>query len=296
MSMQTLLNPPAEPLHPLPARGAVAREALRAVGHSVRLEIGAVLVLLLGLLVMMATVTARGPGGADYDVADMTWPVVMLGLFAPLAVWKHEEPARRAYLWSMPVDRFRHVLIRVWSGWAWLMAVVATYIVWAIGVALVTGGHVVINPDWEMVMLRERAPGVPIRDLTLAGHPWLWLTPFAAATTMYLAGTTVALLFNYPLRVFAGTWFALMVLMAVPDALGGGMDRTVEMMLERLANGRYGFLTHATGIIHLFDRPRDMVVNVYDHTDPVAWVLATLLWMAVPLAGAVLAARRYQER
>lgn len=294
--MQTIANAPAEPLHPVPSRGAVARENLRAVGQSVRLEIAAVLVLLLGLLVLMATLAPQGPGGVDYDVADMTWPVVLLGLFAPLAVWKHEEPSRRAYLWSLPVDRARHTLVRVWSGWAWLMALVATYVVWAMAVALVTGGHVVINRDWEALLLRELPPGSRIRDLTLAGHAWLWLTPFAGATTMYLFGTVVALLSNYPLRVFAGAWFALMVVMGVADAGGGVMDQMVERVGAHVILGRYGFITHSTGVISWRDGPTDVLDGLPDPADGGTWAVATLLWMGVGLAGVVLAARRYQER
>jgi hypothetical protein len=296
MSMETTLTAPAEPLHPVPAWGAVAREALRTVGQSVRLEMAAVLVLLLGLLVLMATVAPQGPRGADYEVAEMVWPAVILGLFAPLAVWKHDEPSRRAYLWSLPVDRARHTLIRVWSGWAWLMAMVAAYVAWATVGALMTGGHIVINDDWEALLLRELPPGSRIRDLTLAGHPWLWLAPFAGATTMYLFGTVVALLSNYPLRVFAGAWFGLMVVMGLADASGGVMDQVVERVGVHVAASRYGFVTHVTGIITRWDVPEGVVNNLRDQVDGGAWAFATLLWTGAALAGVIVAARRYQER
>jgi hypothetical protein len=286
--METTVNAaPVQPLHPVPSRGAVAREALRTVGQSVRLEIGAVLVL---LLLIMAVVAPREPGGADYSLADMTWPVVILSIFAPLAVWKHDEPSRRAYLWSLPVDRTRHTLVRVSSGWAWLMALVATYVVWAMAVAVVSGGNIVINGEWEALLLRELPPGSRIRDLTLAGHPWLWLTPFAGATTMYLVGTIVALLSNYPLRVFAGAWFALMVVMGVADASGGVMDQVVERTGEQVILGRYGLLSHSTGVVGHGQ------ANLADQVNVGVWAAATLLWTGTALAGVVLAARRYQER
>lgn len=285
--MQTTLNAPAEPLHPLPSPGIVAREALRTVGQSVRLEIGAVLLL---LLVVMAVVAPREPGGADYSVAEMTWPVVILSIFAPLAVWKHEEPSRRAYLWSLPVDRARHTLVRVWSGWAWLMALVAVYVVWGMAVAVVSGGNIVINEGWETLLLRELPPGSRIRDLTLAGHPWVWLTPFAGATTMYLAGSIVALLSNYPLRVFAGAWFGVMVVMGMADVSGGLVDQVVERAGSQVILGRYGLLTHTTGVISHGQATLAGQVNAG------AWAVATLLWTAPALAGVFLAARRYQER
>jgi hypothetical protein len=211
-------------------------------------------------------------------------------------VWKHEEPSRRAYLWSLPVDRARHTLVRVWSGWAWLMALVATYVVWAMAIALVTNGHIVINREWEALLLRELPPGSRIRDLTLAGHPWLWLAPFAGATTMYLFGTVVALLSNYPLRVFAGAWFALMVVMALSDASGGVMEQVVERVGDHVACGRYGFLTHATGVISPGDGRTNGLDGLPDQVDGGAWAAATLLWVGAALAGVILAARRYQER
>jgi hypothetical protein len=104
---------------------------------------------------------------------------------------------------------------------------------------------------------------------------------------MYLVGTIVALLSNYPLRVFAGAWFGVMVVMGMADASGGVMDQVVERVASHVATSRYGFVTHATGLI--IRGPRDQV-------DGGAWAVATLLWMGVALAGVILAARRYQER
>jgi hypothetical protein len=104
---------------------------------------------------------------------------------------------------------------------------------------------------------------------------------------MYLFGTVVALLSNYPLRVFAGAWFGLMVVMGMADVGGGVVEQVVERVGDHVACGRYGFVTHATGVITR--GPRDQV-------DGGAWAVATLLWMGLALAGMILAARRYQER
>jgi hypothetical protein len=283
----------AETLHPVPARGVVAREALRAVGQSVRLEVGAVLVLLLGLLVLMAMYEPQGSGGADYDVSDMTWPVVILGLFAPLAVWKYEEPSRRAYLWSMPVGRARHTLARVASGWTVLMGLVAVYVLWAMGVALVTDGNITINPEWEAALRPTLPPGARIRDLTLSGHPWLWLVPFTAATTTYLLGSILALLADHPLRVVAGAAFAFFVTIALLESTGGAAERAADRLFVNLVASPYGIVTEVTGIVHRFDAGPG-VLN--DQPNLGAWARATLLWMGGGLAATFLAARRYQER
>jgi hypothetical protein len=283
----------AEILHPLPARGAVLRENLRAVGESVRMEIGAALALMLGLLVMTLLTTTRG---ADYDVAGMTWPVLLLGLFAPLAVWKAEEPSRRGYLWSMPVDRFRHTLAKVASGWAWAMALVATYLVWAISIPLLTGGHVVINPEWEAALLRGQPPGTVLRDMTLGGNAWLWVVPFVAASTGYFVGTAVALLTDHPLRVYAGVSFTFFVTIAMAESAGGTMEHMSEGLFRHGVAGPYGLFTHVTGIVFHFEQPRPAAGAIRDVPVFGTWAWTTLGWTGAGLVATVLAARRHQER
>ena len=287
----------SEAMHPLPAGAAVLRENLRAVGESVRMEIAAALALMLGLtLMILANEPPSSAGGADYDVTDMMWPVLVLGLFAPLAVWKSEEPSRRGYLWSMPVDRFRHTLTKAASGWAWLMAVIATYLAWCISIPLLTGGHIVINPEFEAVLLRGRPAGTVLRDMTLAGNAWLWVVPFVVASTGYFVGTTVALLTDYPLRVYAGVSFTFFVTVAMAESAGGTLENVSEGMFRHGVVGPLGLFTHATGIVHHFEQPRPAAPQIRDVPVFGTWVSSVLLSTGTALAAAVLAARRYQER
>jgi hypothetical protein len=288
------VNEPAEAFHPLPPAGAVARQNLRAVAESVRWEAAAAVALMATLLLMIVLGESQGSSGADYDVADMTWPVVILGLFAPMSVWKGEEPSRRSYLWSMPVDRFRHTLLKVASGWSVLMVLVAVYVLWAMAVALVTGGHITINPEWEAELMRDLPPGTLIRDMTLSGHPWLWLVPFTAATTTYLLGTVLALLTDHPLRVVAGTAFAFFLVIGLAESSGGTTEQMADDLFMHLVAGPYGIVTQATGILHSFE---DAAPGVLKNRPSLgAWARATLLWAGAGLVGVVLAARTHQER
>ncbi len=287
----------AETLHPLPARTAVLRENLRAVGESVRLEIGALLALLLGMAALILVFEPMGsPGGADFDVADMTWPLLVLGLFAPLAVWKAEEPSRRGYLWSMPVDRFRHTLVRAGSGWAWLMGLVAVYLAWGMGIPLLTGGNIVLNPQWEAALLAGRPAGTVLRDLTLGGNAWVWVVPFVAASTGYFVGTAVALLADHPLRVYAGVAFTFFVAVSVAESAGGTPGHLANLLFRYGVGGRYGLMTHATGLVFHFDQPRIPGGPPRDVPAFGAWISSVLMWTGTSLAAALLAARRYQER
>ncbi|MBW3655408.1 MAG: hypothetical protein KY444_04830 [Gemmatimonadetes bacterium] len=291
------MNGAAETLHPVPARAAVLRENLRAVGESVRLEIAAALALLLGLaLLIVLNEPMASPGGADYDVADMTWPVMVLGLFAPLAVWKAEEPSRRGYLWSLPVDRFRHTLMKVASGWGWLMGLVAAYLVWAISIPLLTGGHIVINPEWEAALLRGRPAGTVLRDMTLGGNAWLWLVPFVAASTGYFVGTAVALVSDHPLRVYAGVVFTFFVTIALAESVGGTLEHMADGLFRYGVAGRHGLFTHVTGIVFRFDEPLPAGGGIRDLPVFGAWAWTALVWTGTGLAAMLLAARRHQER
>jgi hypothetical protein len=291
------MSGPSETLHPVPAGDTVLRENLRAVGESVRLEIAAALALLLGLAALILYFEPpASPGGADYDVADMTWPILVLGLFAPLAVWKAEEPSRRGYMWSMPVNRFRHTLMKVASGWAWLMALVAVYLVWALSMPLLTGGHIVLNSDWKAALLHGRPPGTVLRDMTLGGNAWVWVVPFVAASTGYLVGTAVALLTDHPLRVYAGVTFTFLVTVGMAETTGGALGEMAEGLFRYGVGGRYGLMTHVTGIVFHFHEPLVPPPQIRDVPAFGTWVSSVLLWTGTALAAAVLAARRHQER
>jgi phosphate/sulfate permease len=54
--------------------------------------------------------------------------------------------------------------------------------------------------------------------------------------------------------------------------------------------GHYGLLTHSTGVIGHGQ------ANLADQVNAGVWAAATLLWTGTALAGALLAARRHQER
>jgi hypothetical protein len=196
----------------------------------------------------------------------------------------------------MPVDRFRHTLAKAASGWAWLMALVATYLAWCISIPLLTGGHIIINSEFEAVLLRGRPAGTVLRDMALAGNAWLWVVPFVVASTGYFVGTTVALLTDHPLRVYAGVSFTFFVSIAMAESAGGTLENVSQGIFRHGVVGPLGLFTHVTGIVHHFDEPRPADRAIRDIPVFGTWALSVLLWTGTALAAAVLAARRYQER
>lgn len=63
-----------------------------------------------------ADATGQAHGGMSYHPMAAI-PVALIGLLLPFSVWRAEDPARRSYLWAMPVPRGPHTLAKAFSGW-----------------------------------------------------------------------------------------------------------------------------------------------------------------------------------
>jgi hypothetical protein len=253
----------------------IVRTHLRAVAAGARRELVAAggLVAALTLLVLFES---RDGSGMAFELMNMNWPVVLLGLLAPMSVWRSDTPSRRAYFWSMPVDRRRHTLMKVFAGWAWLMVLVAAYLLWAVTVAWASGGSVASGVD--------AVAGV---DTTLRAHPWMWLVPFTVTTAMYLFGSIAAVASDHPWRWVGGVYIGT-VLVAQAGA------QWAERVTEAPIWGRFGLIALMTGTAPApgTTGPLEQATHL---PSAVAWAGATLIWTAVAVAGLHAAIRR-QER
>lgn len=267
---------------PLPSLVTVAAAQLRSVGLAVRreLRIFAVGLLVLGALGVLGSLRAAADPDLQAHIPvdpQLAFPMVLLGLLAPLAVWKEMGPSRRGAHWAMPVPRLRHDLVRVAAGWVWYMAALLAFVAWNLAVAWLTGGighpNAVPQPAW-----------------------WQWLVPFAGGTIAYLFGSAVALSTDHPWR-----WFAAFVLgMLLTSAIGSaaGWDGFLET-LARVISGRWGLeaaLSGTTAAPQPMTMPDGQVVMFPgSRPDAGAWIGATLLWLALGLGLNALAARRFRE-
>ncbi len=287
--------------YPTPAWTAVLREQLGAVALRTRREM-IVLALLLGATMALGLTMVYFGDGGDFDFAPVVGlPAVVLGFIAPLSVWKGEEPSRRSYLWAMPVDRARHTLARVLGGWAWFMVAVAGYLLWALLLALVTGGEIG-QEVMRVVTVSETPAGgaltpADMRTLRWSIPLWQWLTPFAGATIAYLLGSIVALASDRPWRWFAGFLFA--AFMVVTLAAEAGEVLWMDHLLEAVVNGPLGIAPAFTGDqshAQTITTPAGRGMEIWrDLPSFRAWVLAMPFWMLTGAAGVWLAARRHQE-
>jgi hypothetical protein len=277
----------------------VAWQELRTVGLALRREMAVAAAILAALSLPMLAAHLRTPGHtSDMQFAEMMMLTVVFGVFGAIAVWKGEEPARRAYFWSQPVDRTRHSLVKVFGGWAWVMVAVAVFVLWMVVLARLTGGELSLGDT--RVPLRALPEGVArtAADYVVHAWPvpgWMWLVPFAAATAMYLLATIVVLSVNHPWRWFAGLVVGG-VLVGVMGEAGVGFG---EWVLNTGVEGRYGFerlVTGSSSELVPVAAPGGRQVQALAYVPrPAEWLVAVALWVGLALAGVLAAARRYSE-
>jgi hypothetical protein len=96
--------------------------------------------------------------------------------------------------------------------------------------------------------------------------------------------------------VYGGVAFTFMVTIAIAEAAAGPLGDMAENLFEHGVGGRYGLMTHVTGIVFHFDDPLPPPPQIRDVPAFGTWASSVLLWTGTSLAATVLAARRYQER
>lgn len=183
-------------LHPAPRWRDVVLEQVRIVGPSLRIEaLVTAAVLAVATFAIGREILAGGPG---FD-SDETFPTALVAFLFPFALWRREKLFGPGFLWTLPVDRRRMALAKVFAGWVWLMAALAFFVAWL----LVLG-------------LPGRVP--PMQNLTRI--------PFTATTALYLFGSALVLGLRHPLRWLFGAAGLFFLLGGLSNALEPryGMD------------------------------------------------------------------------
>jgi hypothetical protein len=176
-------------LHPMPRWRDVVLEQIRIIGLSLR-PVGLVVgvVLAIGTVVIVGEIIGGGPG---FDSRE-TFPTAFIAFLYPFAVWRGEKRFGPSFLWTLPVDRRRLALAKVFAGLVWLMAALAFFISWLVALGLLAG----VSPAWTIL----RVP--------------LPLTIF-----MYLIGSALVVGLRYPLRWLCGAAGVVFLLGGVSQAL-----------------------------------------------------------------------------
>jgi hypothetical protein len=181
-------------LHRTPRPRDIVLEQIRVVGLSLRKDAAVAAVVLCAVTLVIAIDIARGDAASWFDSDE--WVAIGYAAFLfPFAVWRGERRFGPAFLWTLPVDRRRLAITRVFAGWCWLMIAVAVYVAWQLALAAASG---VANAET--------------------------LSPFAVAgaTATYLLGSALVLGLRHPLRLLLATVAALFLLGMLDQAIGRG--------------------------------------------------------------------------
>lgn len=242
-------------LAPTPRMGAVFREQVRTVALSLRYEaVAAVAVLSAYSAVYLPS--DKGEGDALLWLSPWAfWPIVILGLFVPLSVWRGEPPSGRDYHRAMPVGQAAHALARTAAGLLWLLGLTVGYGAWIASLGWATGGGIAHLYD-----------------------EWRWLAPATAILCTYFLGSAVALVSG---RAWAWvTGAALYLVLAISMGDGEGFVGRALGALFAPVFGRFGLIGLSTGRVPLpMKSPHHVDWATFADWLPVAW-----LWLSVSAA------------
>ena len=284
----------------------VVTEQIRSVGLAVRREV-AVLAVPVVLLTIVVLIESRDGSALDLHLEDQ-FVITALAFLLPFVVWKGEDVFGDAHLWTLPVGRRRHALAKVFAGWTWQMAATAAYLLWLLGLAVVTGGAIAADKTWLMVGSSQFDAVLGPWDLSQGAldprelatvrwspRPWQWIVPFTGATVAYLIGSSVALGMKHRWRWVAGIVVGVFLL-----TTSGPAPEVHETILQPVLGGSYGLdyaLTAGTETLNTeIPLPNDEVVVVWLGLPTLRqWLIGTVIWTVIGLATLSAAVSRHRE-
>ncbi|MBA3578364.1 MAG: hypothetical protein H0W42_00100 [Gemmatimonadaceae bacterium] len=294
---------------PVPRLRDVLRAQLRATGFALRVPVvlAAAFAVLATLNVVLGVISRDGVTNIHAEPSPLPG---FIGALLPLAVWAREEHFGAGFLWTLPVDRRRHALIKVLAGWLWMMGGVALYALWLLVLALVSGGEV-LPVESLMILSAPGRPSSPVDPALLQTVQWapgllIWAVPFAMATATYLCGSALVLGIHRPLRWVVGAVIVFAVAstaahLASPLLGLGWLEGAPESVVSRLFEGRYGLEALITLRTWSLDTRATLttgeVVQIWSAVpDLHEWVIAAALWTGAGLLALWAAASRHRER
>lgn len=196
-------------LHPTPQTREVVREQIRIVGLALSRQAAVVGAVLGGLTLLIVIDIVRGSAATWFDSDDWA-PVGLVSFLLPFAVWRMERRFGPSFLWTLPVDRRRLALARVFAGWVWLTWALVAFMAWQVVLAKIAG---------------------------IRGAETMSLVAFPGSTALYLLGSALVLGLRHPLRWLLGTAAGFFLLGMLNRALDSALDpflqsRAVHSALE----------------------------------------------------------------
>lgn len=297
------------PRRRMPRLRDALREQLRATGFALRVPM--LIAAAVGAAYMTAILSeiATGELVANFHAEPSALPG-FVGLLLPIAVWARVERFGPGFLWTLPVDRRQHALLKVLAGWLWLMGGVTLFALGQLVLTLVSGGRVLPQETLHVLVapLATRGPLDPsmLNVVRWTPGPLIWVVPFVAATATYLLASAFMLGVRHPLRWLAGA------VLAVPLAAGAahvaarllGSDWLADAPAragEQLVRGRFGLDALLTARTALLDDRAFLTTGerilAWSAVPAIGdWGVAAALWIGVGLLALWAAASRHRER
>lgn len=273
-------------LPPLPTDLSVFRLQMRKVARTLRPE-------LIGLGVVMAAVVFMGLSLVFLDDGVLDYPrelgfLVPLAAFAvPFRLWRGQRLFDRSELWTLPVERQKHALLRIAAGAVWMLLLIAGVVAVFNLLALISDGAAV-GQGHRILLAPEVAPIIG------PDAPWLWAAPFGSGLVSYLLASSLVVGLRHPLRWSAGLIAAGFLLAGISGEIGlrSAMSSMVHGALgtDRLATGGFstfeGQVQAAGGAAAVLGSPPTAL----------GWAVALVFWLGLGLAAVALATARHRER
>jgi hypothetical protein len=231
--------------HSAPRQRDVLLAQIRAVGLAVRGPALAATAVV-GLATLLITINSLNTGEVMAFHPEHQMLPGIVGLLLPIGVWRGEERLGAGFLWTLPVDRRRHALAKVFAGWVWLMGVVALFVLWSLALTLLSGGHILAEETLRVLTSFSFSASptldpAAVQTVRWTPEPLLWLAPFTAATATYLLASALGLATRHPLRWIVRSVIGLYIVSGVGDAANAvWLGKALERLLESLFEGPYG--------------------------------------------------------
>jgi hypothetical protein len=294
----------------VPTLRTAIREHLKATALSLRTI--AIIVASLGVLATLLVFSdfIRGRGGVEF-APELSMIPAFAGLLLPVAMWPREKLFDGGHIWTLPVDRSRNAFAKFIAGWMILMAAVAVFTLWLLVLALITKGNItgdevikVLPPGFKANEISVgQVSGLDpsmLRTVTWIPDPLYWLVPFTAATGMYAIASGIMIGLKHPFRWVAGAFAAILLLGGVGQIAGDPFWNRARPIIDGLMYGRYGLdglLTARTESLHtVVTLTGGKLVRVWYALPTISdWVIATLLWTSLGIAGFAASLFRHRE-
>jgi hypothetical protein len=202
--------------HETPRATQVFRVQFQKVGRSLRPELIGLALILSPLVIMGMALLMSRDAALDYP-SELNLLLPAAAFVLPFRIWIGQRLFRHGDFQSMPVERQKHVLIRVGAGAAWALGLAAVVVLLFNALA------------W--------AAGSP----TIGTAPWQWLVPLGSVATAYLFGSGVMLALRHPVR-----WGAAVVLAFVVSGVFG-LGTVLRPITRVLVHGDLGLHSVVTG-------------------------------------------------